>query len=156
MDSVRDSRPLVARGGKQILGTGTRPVVWPRSGRRVSLQLVGHHFYQCAFSMSEISSSSVPTACRRSTRVLKGTIRAEWFFAPLCLRFRFVSRHSVSFAKHISEQIVDVPVPQRVGRMPLAPQIACQRDATPVVSLSTDVERHMSIQMDHAASCIDW
>ena len=43
-----------------------------------------------------------------------------------------------------------------VGRMTLIPLIACQRDATPFMSMDTDVERHMNVQRDHAARCIDW
>ena len=39
LDSVRDSRPPGARGGIQMLGTGTRPTAWPRSVRRVCLRL---------------------------------------------------------------------------------------------------------------------
>ena len=41
MDSVRDGRPPGAWGGTQVLGTATRPTAWPRSVRRVRLQLVG-------------------------------------------------------------------------------------------------------------------
>lgn len=84
MDSVRDGRPSDARGGKQILGIGTNlrfgrdqfdvddyTTSWPRSGRRVSQLHVGDHFFQCAFSLSEISFSSVPSFCWRPTRGFK-------------------------------------------------------------------------------------
>ena len=56
------------------------------------------------------------------------------------------------FCKQIGEQIVDVPVPQRVRLMTLVPQIACQSDATPLVSMENDVEPHMYAQRDR----IDW
>ena len=62
VDSVRDGMRLGARGGKQILGTGTRPMAWPRSLRRVCLRLGRDQFDECANSLSEISSFSVPTA----------------------------------------------------------------------------------------------
>jgi len=68
-DSVRDGRPPGAWGGIQILGTGTRPMAWPRSDRRVCLRLGRNQFDECAHSLSEISSFSLPAAYRRSTRV---------------------------------------------------------------------------------------
>ena len=55
VDSARDGRPPDVRGGIQILGTGIRPMAWPRSARRVRLQPVGGQSFQCAYSLSEIS-----------------------------------------------------------------------------------------------------
>ena len=47
MDSVREGRPPDARGGFQILGTGTRPTVWPRSVRRRCLRLGRNQVDEC-------------------------------------------------------------------------------------------------------------
>ena len=66
VDSARDGRPPDVRGVIQILGTGIRPMAWPRSVRRVCLRLGRDQLDECAYSLSEVSPFSVLTACRRS------------------------------------------------------------------------------------------
>ena len=56
VDGVRDGKPPDARGGMQMLGTGTRPTVWPRSVRRRCLHIGRDQVDDCSFSLSEISS----------------------------------------------------------------------------------------------------
>ena len=63
------------------------------------LQRGRDQFDVCAYGLAEISSTSAPTACRRSTRLLKGNIRAEQFFSTLWLCFRLLKKHSGSFAQ---------------------------------------------------------
>ena len=90
MDSVRDGRPPGGRGGVRILGTGIRPMARPRSVRRRCLRLCRDEVDECACSLSEISSLSVPSACRRSTRAFLISIDcAEQLLAPLLLGFSF-------------------------------------------------------------------
>ena len=76
-----------AKGGIQILVTGIRPMAWPRSVRRVRLQLVGDQFFLFAYSVSEIDPC-----------FLFSITHAEQLLAPLLLCFTFASRHSRSFS----------------------------------------------------------
>ena len=87
------------------LGPGISPLAWPRSVRRVCLRLGRDQFDECAYSLLEISSSSSPVACWRSS---SGFNRPEFSLASLvpsscllhfCCVFTCAMRHSRSFAR---------------------------------------------------------
>ena len=106
VDSARDGRPPDVRCDIQILGTGIRPMAWPRSVRRVCLRLGRDQLDECAYSLSEVSPFSVLTACRRSVlisidRVVQ--LPARWCFlrSRLCVHVQvFAEDSACSVAWH--------------------------------------------------------